>query len=454
MSGLGHLRALPSTDEVLRAPELVDLSRTVSHSQLIAWIRKATDDSRKRLLNGEVADREILFQQIVHRVNNLYRHDLGRSSRSVINCSGILLHTNLGRAPLAKTAIQRIIDAASYTNVEMNLETGLRNSRGERVTELLSLLTGAEAALVVNNCAAATMMVLQTLAAGREVIVSRSQLVEIGGGFRLPEVFEISGARLREVGTTNRTYAHDYERAISDQTAAIIRVHRSNFSQSGFVSEPSLADLIEIGKRHSIPVIDDVGSGCISALRSTEPVVAESISAGADLALFSGDKLFGGPQCGIIVGHQRWIAAMKKSPLMRALRVDKLILAALESTTEIHLSHTASEELPLLRSLHKSAESIRHDCETVLAALTTSATTSLHIESCCSEVGGGSLPGCELPSYCLTLTGPDPDDLSTQLRRMNPAVVARIHRNAVQLDLRTVLDSQLPQLIECLQRVI
>lgn len=475
MSGLGHLRALPSIDEILRSPAIAELSKSVNRPQLIAWARKATDDCRKRLINGEALDREALLNQISHKVHHLHLLDLGRFSRGVINCSGIILHTNLGRAPLAARTIERIIEAAGYTNVEMNLETGLRNSRGERVTELLSLLTGAEAALVVNNCAAATMMVLQSMAAGREVIVSRSQLVEIGGGFRLPEVFELSGAKLREVGTTNRTYVHDYERAISDQTAAIIRVHRSNFSQAGFVSEPALADLVELGKRHSIPVIDDVGSGCMSVLAphipqsadsssaiQSEPVVTESLALGADVVLFSGDKLFGGPQAGIIVGQQRWISIMKKSPLMRALRVDKLILAALEATTEIHLSSSASDDLPLLQSLHKSPEQVRQDCEAVLRALPQSGSVVVRIEPCVSEIGGGSCPGLELPSFCLALTSSsltsddqaDPDVLSTQLRRLNPAIVGRIQKNSVQLDLRTVSAAQLPQLIDGLQQIV
>ncbi len=323
-------------------------------------------------------------------------------SCSVINATGVVLHTNLGRAPLAERAVRRIQEAAGYVNVEMNLETGKRNSRGERAVDLLCLLTGAEDAVIVNNCAAATMMTLQVMAAGREVVVSRGQLVEIGGGYRLPEVFEVSGARLREVGTTNRTYLHDYENVISDQTAAIIRVHRSNFSLSGFVTEPSSAELAELCRRRSVPLIDDLGSGCIQDLAEfglVEPTVSASVSAGADVVLMSGDKLFGGPQSGIILGRRQWISAMRKSPLMRALRADKLILAALEATLEVHLSQNGSAELPLMEMLTRQSSQIRSSCERVVSLVRTPESISLEIEACESEVGGGSIPGSRLPSF-------------------------------------------------------
>ncbi|MBL8819608.1 MAG: L-seryl-tRNA(Sec) selenium transferase [Planctomyces sp.] len=451
-----QLRLLPSADEVLRRPELKVMPGSGIRVQLVAWIRQAVDECRDKVRDGVVFTADELMKRVIGRVNELARLDAGRMSCSVINATGVVLHTNLGRAPLAERAVRRIEEAAGYVNVEMNLETGKRNARSERVVELLCLLTGAEDAVIVNNCAAATMMTLQVMAAGREVIVSRGQLVEIGGGYRLPEVFEVSGARLREVGTTNRTYLHDYEDAINDHTGGIIRVHRSNFSLSGFVTEPSSAELADLCRRRSVPLIDDLGSGCIQDLVEfglVEPTVSASVSAGADVVLMSGDKLFGGPQAGIILGRRQWISAMRKSPLMRALRADKLILAALEATLEVHLSQNPMEELPLLQMLTRQSSRIRSSCERVVSLVRIPENINIGIEACESEVGGGSIPGSRLPSFAIRIAGTNPSEFSQKLRRCRPAVVGRIQDDGVLLDLRTVSDAQIPHLAEQLQSV-
>ncbi len=296
------------------------------HRLVAEWTRAAIAECRRQLLDGPSFETVSILEYVIDGVLRRQSLDHGQSIRRVINATGIILHTNLGRSPLAEAAIERMNQAAHYASVELNLESGRRSKRGERVTSLLAQLTGAEDAVVVNNCAAATMLVLQTLAAGREVIVSRGQLVEIGGGFRLPDVFRASGVSLHEIGTTNRTYLKDYESAIGDQTAAIIRVHRSNFFQGGFVTEPTIGELVAVDRPESIPVIDDLGSGLVcdlSAFGIQEPTVIDSVNDGADLTLFSGDKLFGGPQAGIIIGRKRWIDPLRISPMMRAMRVEQ-----------------------------------------------------------------------------------------------------------------------------------
>jgi L-seryl-tRNA(Ser) seleniumtransferase len=373
----------------------------------------------------------------------------------VINASGIILHTNLGRAPLADIAVERIRQSAGFTNLEIDLESGKRSRRGDRVCHLLAELTGAEDAIVVNNCAAATVLVLQAVAFGREVIVSRGQLVEIGGGFRLPEVFASAGVILREVGTTNRTYLHDYAGALGEPTGAIIRVHRSNFSLSGFVTEPTIRELAELERPADVPFIDDAGSGLVTDLSSLgirEPTVLDSVSVGVDLCLFSGDKLFGGPQCGIIVGKRRWIERLRASPLMRAMRTDKLTLAALEATTEVHLSGEAWKVLPLFQMLSCKPEDVRQRC-LVMKEQLGAAGDRLDICACVSQVGGGSLPGLEIPSFALSLRN-DGERLASCLRLGRPAVQGRQVENQLLLDLRTVLDRELPSLRQRLSELL
>jgi L-seryl-tRNA(Ser) seleniumtransferase len=339
------LSCLPSVDEVVRHESIVQLLADYPRPQLIRFVRDAIDVHRQLILQGHESeysnDPAKLFHAVIDKLHELVSLEDRSGLQQVINATGILLHTNLGRAPLSEKAVSRIQEATAFTNLEMDLASGQRSRRGDRACRLLAELTGAEDAVVVNNCAAATMLVLQAISAGQEVIVSRGQLVEIGGGFRLPEVFTSAGVFLKEVGTTNRTYLRDYEQAIGEQTGAIIRVHRSNFSLSGFVTEPTIQELVTIQRPVEIPVIDDLGSGLVTKLSGfgiDEPRVQDSVAAGADLCLFSGDKLFGGPQCGIIVGRRKWTDRLRSCPLMRAMRTDKLTLAALEATTEIHLA--------------------------------------------------------------------------------------------------------------------
>ncbi len=452
-----ELKKLPSIDEVLRTASLAGQGAVISRQQVLECTRQAVAEYRQRIIDGELFSKQLVLQKIVTRTNQLLSCIDGCHQQQVINATGVLLHTNLGRAPLAELAVQRMAESASYVNVEMNLTTGQRNYRGEHARKLLCQLTGADDAAVVNNCAAATILVLQALAAGREVIVSRGQLVEIGGGYRLPEVFSASGALLKEVGTTNRTYVHDYERAMTEKTAAVMRVHRSNFSQAGFVAEPGLDELVALGRRRNIRVIDDLGSGCIHDLSRfglSEPTVLGSVAAGADMVLFSGDKLFGGPQAGIIVGRHEWVSALHQSPMMRAFRVDKLTLAALGATAEIHLSGNALQDLPLLRMLTRDANDVRSLCEAVHQQLTVPEGISVSVETCISEVGGGSMPGAQVRSFGLRIKGMDAELLTKRLRCCIPAVLGRIQADAVFLDLRTVGDLQRKDLVKNLSIAI
>ncbi len=452
-----QLRKLPAVDEILRHDHLRSLVETYPRPQIVEWVRTAIDECRNTILTGAAFDEATSVQWVVRKIQSQAIAENGRRQQPVINATGILLHTNLGRAPLADRAIQRMQESAGYANVEMNLYTGKRNKRGERACSLLSQLTGAEDGAIVNNCAAATMLVLQAFAKGREVIISRGQLVEIGGGYRLPEVFAASGALMKEVGTTNRTYLRDYENAINENTAAIIQVHRSNFYLGGFVTEPNLSDLVALGKKRNIPVIDDIGSGCIGGLGGIglqEPTVPASIAAGADVTLFSGDKLFGGPQAGIIVGRSHWIETLRRNPMMRALRVDKVTLAAIEATAEIHLSGRAKNELPLLQMLYATSSQVRERCELVKHRLVLPPAVSVETVDCLSEMGGGSVPGSEIQSSALRVTGLDIQALSERLRSGLPAVLAIIRDDAVLLDLRTVLDAQVEMFTNCVASAI
>lgn len=466
MTGTELLRNLPAVDEVLRHSALATARSTVPRPQLLDWIRAAVDECRASVQSGFAPDADAAMDFVIEHAIGLWRREDGQRLQPVINATGILLHTNLGRAPLADRAVERMQAASAYANVELDLHSGKRSRRGARTCELLRQLTGAEDALFVNNCAAATMLVLQTTAAGREVIVSRGQLVEIGGGFRLPEVFAASGARLREVGTTNRTYLRDYEAAITENSAAIIRVHRSNFYQGGFVTEPGIRELVALGREVGVPVIDDVGSGCVTDARvagQQEPNVIGSVTAGADLTLFSGDKLFGGPQAGIIVGRSEWIERCRRNPLMRALRLDKTTIAALEATTEIHLEGTATTELPLWRMLTTPPETIRRRCERIhgeLSAMLQADSTvgsdspQLSIVDSVARVGGGSAPGSEIASFAICLSCSAPDAMAAALRHSDPGVLARISDATVTLDLRTVDDTQLDALVRVIQAAI
>jgi L-seryl-tRNA(Ser) seleniumtransferase len=443
------LRGLPAVDELLRCDELTELRSAHSHDSLVGWIRSAITEIRTELLGGREKQFEDLQQEVVNRIVLKQQSDGHRQSQPVINATGILLHTNLGRSPLAKQAVERMQRASAYTNLELNLESGKRSSRARRVSELLARLTGAEDAIVVNNCAAATMLALQATSAGSEVIISRGQLVEIGGGFRLPEVFQAAGVRLREVGTTNRTYLADYATALSEQSGAVLHVHRSNFTQSGFVTEPTIPELVSLTRPETVAVIDDNGSGNmfdLSTFGLNEPIVTDSVSAGSDLCLFSGDKLFGGPQAGIIVGKKRWVERLRNSPMMRALRADKVTLAALEATVEIHLAGNAFELLPIFQMLSMEAESIRANCLAIQQQLAPLLLSAVEVIDCQSEIGGGTLPGQTLASYGLAIKTERLELMARALRTGKQPILCRLHDDRLILDLRTVAAAEVEPL--------
>jgi L-seryl-tRNA(Ser) seleniumtransferase len=378
------------------------------------------------------------------------------SLRAVINATGVIVHTNLGRAPLARGAAARVAELASgYTNLEYDLAAGARGRRDQHAERLLCRLTGAAAAVIVNNNAAATMITLAALAQGREVLISRGELVEIGGGFRVPDVMAQSGAILREIGTTNRTRPADYASAISDRTALILRVHPSNFRIEGFTERPSLEELVAIGRRFKVPIIEDLGSGYLGvpsgvAALTAEPQVAASIAAGADAVMFSGDKLLGGPQAGIIAGSEETVAKVRKHPLMRALRADKMTYAALEATLEEYAGGRAAETVPVARLIAMPTEEIGRRAAALAAALSARGVPATVIDGA-STIGGGSAPGSALPTRLVALSASEPADaIEERLRGADPPLIARIENDRVVLDLRTVppeMDAQLTELV-------
>lgn len=453
-----RLRQLPSVDRVLRHDSIRALTASVGSARVANWARQAIDEVRKRIDSSHRIDRDTLIREVVEVMQARAEVEAVRRQRRVINATGVLLHTNLGRAPLADAAIDAMHEAARSTNLEIDLTTGARDRRGAMVEDLWCELTGAEAALVVNNCAAATLLVLQSLTTGREVVISRGQLIEIGGSYRLPDVFEASGALLHEVGTTNRTRLADYEAAISDQTAALLRVHHSNYRIAGFTGDVAIGPLAALARERGLIAIDDVGSGCMYDLSpyglTGEPIVAESLRDGADLVLFSGDKLFGGPQSGMIVGRRDLVERIRKHPLTRAMRVDKLTLAALQATLEIHLTGQAFEQIPVLHCMAQSSETIEQRANSIVTTLNaTRSDLDARVEEVQSTVGGGSIPDQTLESWAVALRTTSPDQVAQELRLGAPAVLPRIANSTVLLDLRTVHSAEDSLLVDRLARI-
>lgn len=439
------LSSLPKVDLLLE-DERITAAGYKSRTMLVESVRETLDKYRRSILEGKINDYS--FQNIINDIISTLRQKEDFHLKGVINATGTILHTNLGRAVLPDEALNAIIGVASgYSNLEFNLEKGERGSRYSHVESLLCYITGAEGAMVVNNNAAAVMLVLSTLAKGKEAIVSRGQLVEIGGSFRVPDVMEESGASLHEVGTTNRTHLYDYEKAINENTGVILRVHQSNYRIMGFTEEPDITDLIELGRQHGIPVIEDIGSGVFVDLSkfglSPEPTVQASIEKGMDVVTFSGDKMLGGPQAGIIVGKKQFIDAMKKNQLTRALRIDKLTLAALEATLKLYIDEErALKEIPGLRMLTIKPEELKKDAIRLLRALRKRLGDRAHmeIEKSYSQVGGGSMPTEQLETFVVTLTSPmyTPDTIEERLRTGKVPVVARISKDKLILDVRTL----------------
>ena len=447
-----RFRAIPSIEQFRQRQALQQLEDRYGRAAVIDALRAEAVVLRERLRTGDgPAD---IPGALERGVRTRLQEGSAPSLRPVINATGVVVHTNLGRAPLARVAIERIAHvAAGYGNLEYDLAEGRRGRRDVHAARLICRLTGAEAAAVVNNNAAATLLALAALAEGREAIISRGELVEIGGGFRVPEVMKQSGAILREVGTTNRTRVADYAAAISDRTALILRVHPSNFTIAGFTERPTLAELAALGARFNVPVIEDLGSGYLGGLAAVaavrhEPVVAHSIEQGAALVLFSGDKLLGGPQAGIIAGTEAAIARVRRHPLMRALRADKLTYAALEATLAEHAAGRATETIPVSRMIALSASAIAARTDT-LHQLLAAAGVSSTVADGVSTIGGGSAPGSELPTRLVAIALPA-ERLEALLRTGQPPVIARIESGRLLLDLRTVDpadDSRLAQLV-------
>jgi L-seryl-tRNA(Ser) seleniumtransferase len=444
-------RSIPSIDELRRRPAVRALEAEFGADATVDALRAAAAEVRAAIARGDGRlGADGATAPVEGGAAARLRSAFGSSLRPVINATGVVVHTNLGRAPLAAAAIDRIARIASgYASLEYDLARGARGRRDVHAEGLLCRLTGADAAVVVNNNAAATMIMLAALAAGREVIVSRGELVEIGGGFRVPDVMAQSGAILREVGTTNKTRAADYAAAISEHTALILRVHPSNFRIEGFTERPQLSDLVTVGKRFNIPVAEDLGSGLlVSDTIGAEPVVRQTVAAGVDVCCFSGDKLLGGPQAGILVGRTAMIDRIRPHPLMRALRVDKLTYAALEATLIEYAAGRAATTVPVQRMLATTADEIRARAEIVASQIGAIAGWRATLVEGCSAVGGGSAPGVELPTWLVVVErhATSPDALEASLRRLDPPIVARIDRDRVVLDLRTVLPDQDAQL--------
>jgi len=450
-----ELRKLPSVDRLLREGAIRALAEEHGHDLTVEAVRQALDLARQGILAGGTCPPT---EELVEMARASLQAFLRPTLRPVINATGVIIHTNLGRAPLSAEARAAMEAAArGYSNLEYDLEAGRRGSRYIHAEELLCRLTGAEAALVVNNNAGAVLLILSALARGREVIISRGQLVEIGGGFRIPDVMRQSGARLVEVGTTNRTYLEDYEEAIGEDTALLMRVHRSNFRLTGFVHEPSLGELVELGRRHGLDVVDDLGSGALLDTSAYglahEPTMQESIAQGAALASASGDKLLGGPQAGIIVGRGDLIARLKRHPLTRALRVDKTTLAGLQATLLHYLKGEAEEKIPVWRMIATPLEAIRERAE-VWAERLREAGAPASVVDGRSAVGGGSLPGETLPTKLVAIEADSPDELARRLRLGDPPVIGRIEGDRLLLDPRTVLEGEDELLLEAVRRAL
>ena len=449
------LRALPKVDILCQSKELTGLREEYGIKAVTEAVRQVIDTLRQQILTGEldaVSCEAALYGKIRDRVIRNAQFSL----RTVINGTGIVLHTNLGRACLSEKAAQAAADAARrYSNLEYNVDEGKRGSRYVHVEDALCRLTGAESALVVNNNAAAVLLVLSALTQGGQVVVSRGELVEIGGSFRVPDIMEACGAQLKEVGTTNKTHLRDYRWAINKHTKALMKVHTSNYRIVGFSETPALSALVELGHSKGLPVIEDLGSGCLVNLEQfgihDEPSVQDSLKAGVDVVSFSGDKLLGGPQAGIILGKKEYIDKLKKHPLTRAMRVDKMTLAALEATLRSYESGCL-EEIPVLGMLAASAESLKEKAEK-LAAILSAAGVCAEVVPVEGQVGGGSVPNQNLPSYAIALTG-NVTALEEKLRLSLRPIIGRIHNDRYLLDVRTLWEQDFPVIAEAVKEAM
>lgn len=459
------LRAIPSVDQLLRTEAVAQLRSSVGMPRLTTIAREVTEEMRREIRSEGFPEKtkDTLLNEAVRRIHSLCQREALSVLRRVINATGVILHTNLGRAPLSETARKSIAkEAAGYCTLEYDPTTGSRGKRGGHAEELLTQLTGAEAALVVNNCASAALLILTVLARDGETIVSRGELVEIGGDFRVPDVMSNSGTRMVEVGSTNRTRLDDYRRAMNDNTRLIMRVHPSNYRIIGFTDSPELPQLASLAHESGLPLYEDAGSGVLNDLSrygiNDEPIISESIAAGADVVSFSGDKLLGATQAGLIVGRREIIDRLRRHSLYRALRVDKLCLAALEATLDAH-RRGAIEEIPALRMLALTKDAIEERAKSFIAKLARSSESNALMATIVagqSAVGGGSGPNVHPPTALIALKHEhlNAGEIEKKLRLFSPSVIARIADDQVLLDLRTVDDSEEPELLASVRSLV
>jgi L-seryl-tRNA(Ser) seleniumtransferase len=440
-----NLRHVPSVDQLLRTDVARELRERVGTRRATNIARSAIAEVRTMVRDGAAeATSNGLLDEAIRRMEATAERESQSGIKAVINATGVLLHTNLGRAPLSQAARTAVVEAARYCSLEYDLESGARGGRGTRVESLLKDLTGAEDALVVNNCAAAALLILKVLAGEGETIVSRGELVEIGGDFRVPDVMASSGTRMVEVGTTNRTHLHDYQRAINPNTRLIMRVHPSNYRIVGFASSPERAELATLAREAKLPLYEDAGSGQLADLRKygvvDEPIVRKIVESGVDVVSFSGDKLLGSAQAGLIVGKQSIVSRLRKHPLYRALRSDKLRLAALEATLVSHQRDVADAEVPVMQMLSLTAEELEQRARSLAEGLNVELVTSE------SALGGGAGPTSTFPTTLIAITHPSKSaqEIEQELRNYSPPIIGRIAEGKVLLDLRTVFDDQLP----------
>ena len=451
------LRQIPAVNEVLNRAALKELEARMGRHLMVECTRRVLQRLRDRIVAGSVSSFSLaaLEQEIISEAETAAQFSL----RPVINASGVLLHTNLGRAPLAREAVEHLAEVSiRYSNLEYDLEAGERGKRDVHTERLFCQLLGAEKTLVVNNNAAAVLLALNTLAEGMEVVVSRGELIEIGGSFRIPEVCAKSGAILREVGTTNRTRIEDYAAAVNERTRLLLRVHPSNFRIVGFTARPSLEEFVELGRRHNLTSMEDLGSGCLIDLSAIgirdEPTARASLKAGVDVVTFSGDKLLGGPQAGILAGKRDLLDRIRRNPLFRALRVDKLAIAALEGTISLYLRGKTAD-IPALCMIQLSVQAIRLRATRLAEKISAHLQFSVRVQDGESVIGGGSTPAQSLPTVLLAVTHSiySAQELERLLRRHSPPVIARVEEDALLLDLRTVFEDQDEELFEALEAI-
>jgi L-seryl-tRNA(Ser) seleniumtransferase len=445
------LRDLPSVEQLLQTPRVADLTTAYGRPLTLDALRLSLDETRAAVKSG--VDSPLSRDALIARAESLLAEWTRPTLQPVINATGVILHTNLGRAPMSRAAVDAMTSAAlGYSNLEFDLSTGKRGSRTVHAEALLQKLTGAESALVVNNNAGAVLLVVSALAKGKRAVISRTQLVEIGGSFRVPDVMKQSGAKLAEVGATNKVHLRDYKEALTEGAALVLRAHRSNFKIIGFTEEPEQSKIADLAHEFGVPFIDDLGSGTFLDTAQYglvhEPTVQESLAAGADIVTFSGDKLLGGPQAGIIVGKKELLDKIKKHPLARAVRADKLCLAALNATLLHYLKDEATREIPIWRMISMKREQLKVRAEAWKDSLGQGEVAPSE-----STVGGGSLPDESLPTFVLSLTVKNPDKFLKRLRESNPPVIARTENDKILFDPRTVLEEQDNVLVESITRM-